>query len=122
MTVRFEVVHVDGETGARAGLLHTPHGTVETPVFMPVGTHGTVRALTPEEVAGTGAQIILANTFHLSLRPGAELISRAGGLHAFMHWDRALLTDSGGYQVFSLPHLRKVSAPPRLRPCGDAGG
>jgi len=107
--VRFEVVHVDRETGARAGLLHTPHGTVETPVFMPVGTHGTVRALTPEEVAGAGAQIILANTFHLSLRPGAELIARAGGLHAFMHWDRALLTDSGGYQVFSLPHLRTVS-------------
>jgi len=109
MVVRFELVHVDRETGARTGLLHTPRGMVETPAFMPVGTHGTVRALTPEEVRGTGAQIVLANTFHLSLRPGAEMIGRAGGLHAFMHWEGPLLTDSGGYQVFSLPHLRRVS-------------
>lgn len=109
MTFRFELIHTDRETGARAGILHTPHGTVRTPVFMPVGTHGTVRALTPEEVRDAGAQIVLANTFHLSLRPGAEMIARAGGLHAFMHWERPLLTDSGGYQVFSLPHLRKVS-------------
>lgn len=78
-------------------------------MFMPVGTHGTVRALTPEEVRDAGAQIVLASTFHLSLRPGAEMIARAGGLHVFMHWERPLLTDSGGYQVFSLPHLRKVS-------------
>jgi queuine tRNA-ribosyltransferase len=109
MTFRFELIHTDRETGARAGVLHTPHGTVRTPAFMPVGTHGTVRALTPEEVRDAGAQIVLANTFHLSLRPGAELIARAGGLHEFMHWERPLLTDSGGYQVFSLPHLRKVS-------------
>ncbi len=109
MAIRFEVLHTDRETGARAGLLHTPHGTVETPAFMPVGTHGTVRALTPEEVHDAGAQIVLANTFHLSLRPGAETIARAGGLHTFMHWERPLLTDSGGYQVFSLPHLRSVS-------------
>jgi queuine tRNA-ribosyltransferase len=102
-------MHTDRETGARAGVLHTPHGTVKTPTFMPVGTHGTVRALTPEEVRDAGAQIVLANTFHLSLRPGAEIIARAGGLHEFMHWERPLLTDSGGYQVFSLPHLRKVS-------------
>lgn len=109
MAFRFELIHTDRDTGARAGVLHTPHGTVETPAFMPVGTHGTVRALTPEEVSGAGAQIVLANTFHLALRPGGEMIARAGGLHAFMHWDRPLLTDSGGYQVFSLPHLRSVS-------------
>ncbi len=109
MTFRFELTHVDRETGARAGVLHTPHGTVDTPAFMPVGTHGTVRALTPEEVRGTGAQIVLANTFHLMLRPGADVIERAGGLHRFMHWDGPLLTDSGGFQVFSLAHLRRVS-------------
>ena len=109
MAIRFELLHVDRDTGARAGLLHTPHGTVRTPVFMPVGTHGSIRALTPEEVAAAGAQIVLANTFHLSLRPGGELIRRAGGLHAFMHWERPILTDSGGYQVFSLPHLRRVT-------------
>jgi queuine tRNA-ribosyltransferase len=85
MAFRFELIHTDRETGARAGVLHTPHGTVRTPAFMPVGTHGTVRALTPEEVRDAGAQIVLANTFHLSLRPGAELIARAGGLHEFMH-------------------------------------
>jgi queuine tRNA-ribosyltransferase len=106
---RFEVVHTDSATGARAGLLHTPHGPVETPAFMPVGTHGTVRGLTPEEVRGAGAQIVLANTFHLMLRPGIDLIERAGGLHRFMHWDGPILTDSGGYQVFSLAHLRRVS-------------
>jgi len=109
VALRFDLIHTDRETGARAGVLHTPHGTVRTPVFMPVGTHGTVRALTPEEVEAAGAQIVLANTFHLALRPGAGVIARAGGLHAFMHWERPLLTDSGGYQVFSLPHLRKVA-------------
>jgi queuine tRNA-ribosyltransferase len=109
VALRFELIHTDGETGGRAGLLHTPHGTVRTPAFMPVGTHGTVRALTPEEVESTGAQIVLANTFHLALRPGVEVIARAGGLHAFMHWERPLLTDSGGYQVFSLAHLRRVA-------------
>jgi queuine tRNA-ribosyltransferase len=106
---RFELVHTDRATGARAGVLHTPHGRVETPAFMPVGTHGTVRALAPEEVRGAGAQIVLANTFHLMLRPGIDLIARAGGLHRFMHWDAPILTDSGGYQVFSLAHLRRVS-------------
>jgi queuine tRNA-ribosyltransferase len=109
VAVRFEVIHVDRETGARAGLLHTPHGTVETPAFMPVGTHATIRALTPEEVRGTGARIVLANTFHLMLRPGTDIIHKAGGLHRFMHWDAPILTDSGGYQVFSLPHLKTVS-------------
>jgi queuine tRNA-ribosyltransferase len=109
VTFRFELLHVDQKTGARAGLLHTPHGTVETPAFMPVGTHGTVRALTPEEVREAGAQIVLANTFHLTLRPGADLIQRAGGLHQFMHWDGPMLTDSGGYQIFSLAHLGRVT-------------
>jgi queuine tRNA-ribosyltransferase len=109
VALRFELIHTDRGTGGRAGLLHTPHGTVRTPAFMPVGTHGTVRALTPEEVESTGAQIVLANTFHLALRPGVEVIARAGGLHAFMHWERPLLTDSGGYQVFSLAHLRRVA-------------
>lgn len=109
MPVRFEVTHVDRETGARVGVLHTPHGTVTTPAFMPVGTHGTIRALTPEEVRAAGAQIVLANTFHLMLRPGPEIIERAGGLHGFMHWDGPILTDSGGYQVFSIPHLRDVT-------------
>jgi len=106
---RFELVHTDRGTGARAGILHTPHGPVETPAFMPVGTHGTVRGLTPEEVRGAGAQIVLANTFHLMLRPGIDLIAEAGGLHRFMHWNGPILTDSGGYQVFSLAHLRRVS-------------
>jgi queuine tRNA-ribosyltransferase len=104
----FQLLHCDRRTGARAGLLRTPRGTVETPAFMPVGTHGAVRALTPEEVRAAGAQIVLANTFHLMLRPGADLIERAGGLHRFMHWDGPILTDSGGYQVFSLAHRRRV--------------
>jgi queuine tRNA-ribosyltransferase len=105
----FDLIHTDRDTGARAGLLRTPHGTVETPAFMPVGTHGTVRGLTPDEVRAAGAQIVLANTFHLMLRPGADLIAQAGGLHRFMHWDGPILTDSGGYQIFSLAHLRRVS-------------
>jgi len=109
VTVRFTLIHVDRETGARAGVLDTPHGPVDTPAFMPVGTHGTIRALTPEEVREAGAEIVLANTFHLMLRPGAALIAKAGGLHAFMHWNGPLLVDSGGFQVFSLPHLRQVN-------------
>jgi queuine tRNA-ribosyltransferase len=107
--MRFTLLHADRHTGARAGRLDTPHGSVETPAFMPVGTHGTVRALTPEEVRDAGAQIVLANTFHLMLRPGAELIGRAGGLHRFMHWHGPILTDSGGFQVFSLPRLRRMT-------------
>jgi queuine tRNA-ribosyltransferase len=107
--IEFDIARQDGATRARAGLLRTPHGTVRTPAFMPVGTHGTVRALLPEEVAAAGAEMVLANAFHLALRPGADLVRRAGGLHAFMHWERPLLTDSGGFQIFSLPHLREVS-------------
>lgn len=108
--LRFEIQRVCTETGARAGLLHTRHGTIETPVFMPVGTQGTVKALTPRELQGElDARIILANTYHLYLRPGHERIERLGGLHQFMAWPRAILTDSGGFQVFSLDTLRKVS-------------
>jgi len=109
-SVRFEVVAQCPVTGARAGLLHTPHGVVETPVFMPVGTQATVKGLTPRELAeDLDAKILLANTYHLYLRPGHETIRRLGGLHGFMHWDRAILTDSGGFQVFSLSSLRKVT-------------
>src|SRR6266851_9709649 len=94
---------------ARAGTIQTPHGTLRTPIFMPVGTQATVKSVSPEELRAAGTQIILANTYHLMLRPGSELISSFGGLHSFMHWDGPLLTDSGGFQVFSLGHLRKLS-------------
>jgi queuine tRNA-ribosyltransferase len=103
----FTVTHRDGE--ARRGELATAHGVIETPAFMPVGTQGTVRGLTPRDLVDLGAQIVLGNTYHLSLRPGAPLIARAGGLHRFIGWDRAILTDSGGYQVFSLSSLREVT-------------
>jgi len=106
--VRFEVVAVDPTSGLRAGLLHTPHGVVPTPSFMPVGTLGTVKALTPAEVRATGAQIVLANSYHLALQPGVETVERLGGLHGFMRWDGPILTDSGGFQVFSLDHMRQV--------------
>ena len=86
-------------------MLSTDHGTIETPIFMPVGTQGTVKAVQQRELREIGAQIILANTYHLALRPGSELLSEAGGLHRFMNWDRPILTDSGGYQVFSLSEL-----------------
>ncbi len=97
------------EGGARRGRLRTAHGLIDTPAFMPVGTQATVKALTPQEVHDLGAQVLLANTYHLALRPGAERIARLGGLHRFMGWDGAILTDSGGFQVFSLDHLVKVS-------------
>ena len=109
MGLRFEIVAEDATTAARAGLLHTPHGIVETPVFMPVGTAGTVKGMTQAQLEELGVQILLANTYHLYLRPGHEIIREAGGLHRFMSWPRALLTDSGGFQVFSLSGLRKVS-------------
>lgn len=108
-TVRFELIHRDPETGARVGRLHTPHGIVETPTFMPVGTAGSVKSMLPEEVASTGAQVILGNTFHLYLRPGHHVVEKLGGLHRFAGWSRSILTDSGGFQVFSLKELRRIS-------------
>jgi len=100
---RFELLATDSASRARRGRLHTPHGTIETPIFMPVGTHGALKAMTTAQVADAGAQIILANTYHLHLKPGEQLVAKAGGLHRFMAWDRPILTDSGGFQVFSLP-------------------
>ena len=108
MNFSFEVVKTD-PTGARRGRLTTPHGTIETPVFMPVGTAATVKGLTQEALEELGANILLANTYHLYLRPGHELVRKLGGLHRFMSWPQAILTDSGGYQVFSLPDLRKIT-------------
>ncbi|MBN2028993.1 tRNA guanosine(34) transglycosylase Tgt [bacterium] len=105
----FTVEKIDGESRARAGLLTTPHGNVETPVFMPVGTQGTVKTVSPQELHTLGAQIILSNTYHLYLRPGDRLIQEAGGLHRFIGWPHPILTDSGGYQVFSLAELCKVN-------------
>ncbi len=105
----FEVLKTDPETGARAGILHTPHGDIETPVYMPVGTQATVKGVLPSTLKEIGSQIILSNTYHLYMRPGDELIARAGGLHRFMNWDRPILTDSGGFQVFSLAALNKIT-------------
>ena len=107
--VRYELIKEDPKTKARRGRLITPHGVIETPVFMPVGTAATVKAMRPEQVKELGAGIILSNTYHLYLRPGHELVREAGGLHRFMNWDGAILTDSGGFQVFSLGDLRKIS-------------
>lgn len=106
----FEVLAVDPKTQARRGRLHTAHGVVDTPVFMPVGTQGTVKAMSPAELEGLGCEILLGNTYHLNDRPGMEVIENAGGLHRFMGWNHAILTDSGGFQVFSLTRLRKVTA------------
>src|ERR1700746_3176452 len=105
--IEFEVLARDG--AARRGRLKTAHGDIETPVFMPVGSAGTVKAMTPEGVAATGARIVLGNTYHLMLRPGAERIATLGGVHSFMNWPYAILTDSGGFQVMSLATLRKIS-------------
>ncbi|MGB8692096.1 MAG: tRNA guanosine(34) transglycosylase Tgt [Steroidobacteraceae bacterium] len=108
MRLRFELLHSDG--AARRGRVHLPHGVVETPAFMPVGTYGTVKAMTPEELVALGADIVLGNTFHLMLRPGAEIVAlHRDGLHGFMGWERPILTDSGGFQVFSLARLRQIS-------------
>jgi queuine tRNA-ribosyltransferase len=107
MTAEFTLLATAG--AARRGRLRLAHGTVETPAFMPVGTYGTVKAMTPEELAGLGADIVLGNTFHLMLRPGNEVIRAHGGLHRFMHWEKPVLTDSGGFQVFSLESLRKIT-------------
>ncbi|MCI7679829.1 MAG: tRNA guanosine(34) transglycosylase Tgt [Clostridiales bacterium] len=107
--ISYELIHQDRKTGARRGVIHTPHGDIQTPVFMPVGTQAAVKAMRPEQVRELGAEIILSNTYHLYLRPGHELIREAGGLHRFMNWNRAILTDSGGFQVFSLGQLRKIT-------------
>src|SRR6266550_4382834 len=106
MTIGFTVLARDG--AARRGRLTTAHGAVDTPVFMPLATTGTVKAMTPEGVAASGARIVLGNTYHLMLRPGAERIAAFGGLHRFMNWPHAILTDSGGYQIMSLATLRKI--------------
>lgn len=106
--VKYELIKTCKQTGARLGRLHTPHGVIETPIFMPVGTQATVKVMTPEELKEIGSQIILSNTYHLYMRPGHDLIERAGGLHKFMNWDKPILTDSGGFQVFSLGPLRKI--------------
>ncbi|KMT21263.1 tRNA guanosine(34) transglycosylase Tgt [Clostridium cylindrosporum] len=106
--VKYELIKRCKQSGARLGRIHTPHGVIETPIFMPVGTQATVKAMTPHELKDIGSQIILSNTYHLFLRPGHKLIERAGGLHKFMNWDRPILTDSGGFQVFSLTDLRKI--------------
>ncbi|MBZ0170441.1 MAG: tRNA guanosine(34) transglycosylase Tgt [Kofleriaceae bacterium] len=107
--VTFELLKIDTATGARRGRLTTPHGTVETPVFMPCGTGGTVKALTPHELEIEGVQLALCNTYHLYLRPGHRLIEKLGGLHRFMAWSGSILTDSGGFQVYSLAQLRRIS-------------
>lgn len=107
--ITYKLIKQCPHTGARAGRIHTPHGSFDTPIFMPVGTQASVKTLAPEELKEMGAGIILSNNYHLFLRPGSKLVKEAGGLHKFMNWDRAILTDSGGFQVFSLGDLRKIS-------------
>ncbi|MBG9982059.1 tRNA guanosine(34) transglycosylase Tgt [Aerococcaceae bacterium DSM 111020] len=107
--IKYELIKEEKHTGARLGRVHTPHGTFNTPIYMPVGTLATVKSLSPEELKAAGADIILSNTYHLWLRPGEEIVKEAGGLHEFMNWDRGVLTDSGGFQVFSLAKNRKLS-------------
>ena len=108
MTFSFDLIKQDDRTNARAGMMHTPHGDIPTPVFAPVGTAGTVKTMTPADLHDLGARLILGNTYHLYLRPGADLVARMGGLHRFMGWNGPILTDSGGFQVFSLESLRQV--------------
>ncbi len=105
----FETTHIDKNSGARTGIFHTPHGDIETPIYMPVGTQATVKSLTPQELYDIGSQIILSNTYHLHLRPGEDIVKKAGGLHKFMDFDKPILTDSGGFQVFSLSDLNKIT-------------
>lgn len=105
----YEIQHIDKNCGARVGVFHTPHGDINTPIYMPVGTLATVKSLTPEELTAAKAQIILSNTYHLYLRPGREIVKAAGGLHKFMAWNGPILTDSGGFQVFSLAKIRDIS-------------
>ena len=106
---KYEVLHVCKQSGARVGKFTTPHGEIITPVYMPVGTNAGVKGLVPEQVKASGASIMLSNTYHLYLRPGSEIVKQAGGLHKFMNWDRPILTDSGGFQVFSLSKMRKIT-------------
>ena len=105
----YKVIHTDSKTGARAGLLKTPHGEIETPIFMPVGTNSAVKSLTCDQIEATGAQIILGNSYHLFLRAGDKRIRDFGGIHGWMNWNKPVLTDSGGFQVFSLAHLNKIT-------------
>ena len=105
----FQVIAESTKSRARAGVLETSHGRVETPIFMPVGTLASVKSMAPEDLVQCGAQIILGNTYHLYLRPGCDVIDQFSGLHGFMHWDRPILTDSGGFQVFSLAKLSKIT-------------
>src|SRR5438105_5034309 len=105
--LHFDLLHTDGL--ARRGRIHTAHGIVETPVFMAVGTQAAVKGLTPEQLESVGVQIVLGNTYHLALRPGADVIADMGGLHRFMHWPRPILTDSGGYQIYSLAANLKIT-------------
>ena len=104
----YELKHICKQSGARLGVLHTPHGDIETPIYMPVGTAATVKAMTSREMEEIGTQILLSNTYHLHLRPGEDLIQEAGGLHTFMDWHKPILTDSGGFQVFSLAGIRTI--------------
>ncbi len=106
--IKYRLIHQDKHSGARLGEIITPHGTFPTPMFMPVGTLASVKTMAPEELDEMGAGIILANTYHLWLRPGEDLIEEAGGLHKFMNWDKGILTDSGGFQVFSLAGMRDI--------------
>ena len=106
---RYELIKKDKYTGARLGRIITDHGEIETPIFMPVGTQATVKSMDNRELEDIGAQIILGNTYHLYLRPGEDIMAKAGGLHRFMHWDKPILTDSGGFQVFSLGPMRKIT-------------
>jgi len=108
MPITYELIKTCRQTGARLGKVHTPHGSFDTPIFMPVGTLATVKTMSPEELKEMNAQIILANTYHLWLRPGEDIVEGAGGLHKFMNWDRPILTDSGGFQVFSLSDMREI--------------
>ena len=106
---KFELIHICKQSGARRGRIHTPHGIIETPTFMPVGTRGTVKGLSPRDLIEIKSQIILANTYHMHLRPGSEIVKEFGGLHKFMNWDKPILTDSGGFQVFSLANIRNIT-------------
>ena len=107
--MKFTLQNCDSNTSARTGILKTDHGEIETPIFMPVGTVGAVKTMAPQELKDVGSQIILGNTYHLYLRPGIDVINEAGGLHKFNSWDKPILTDSGGFQVFSLARLNKIS-------------